>query len=460
MSFIQSGIIGRDISLTKTSTQKARAQANKRANKAAVPRRIAGSGAYDLAPLKKALKQSLKEALPSGGAYLGSMTGIPGGALFGKALGSKLSKLMGSGDYMSNMSANDLVNPKGLLPSSSFAEAPDNVVRLRRREFIGDLSTSAVAGAFVNYTYNLNPGLHATFPFLSQVASNYEEFCFDGLVFEFISSASPYIAGSSLGTVIASMEYNSAAPPFNSKFTMENSALAVSARLDHNLMYGVECAKGSNVQNCYYVREGTSTLPLTTTDLGVFQLAFAPSSGVPTNTVIGELWVTYDVVLKRPYLSGATGLYHRVGGAASATAPIGSVTLTQSNLGQSNWTSTSGTALSFSNAAVGDTFILTYIFRGLIAGVLVYPTITYTGAALTNALADPSAVPVYDGTSGFGTPVNGVSSVNAIWTSTFTTTASTGTITWSTGGTLPTGATTSAEVFIVYVGNSVANSVW
>lgn len=460
MPIIQSGIDRRDTPLTKTNTQKARAQANKRASRSVVPRRIAGSGAYDMAPLKKALRQSIREALPSGGAYLGGMTGLPGGALFGRSLGSKLSKLIGSGDYMSNMSANDLVNPKGLAPSSSFAETPDNVVRLRRREFIGDISTSSVAGAFVNYAYSINPGLHATFPFLSQVASNYEEYCFDGLVFEFISSASPYIAGSSLGTVVASMEYNSAAPVFSSKFTMENSALAVSTRLDRNLMYGVECAKGSNVQNCYYIREGTSTLPLTTTDLGTFQIAFAPSTGVPVSTVMGELWVTYDVVLKRPYLSGSTGLYHRVGGAASATSPIGSVTLTQSNLGQSSWTATSGTVLSFSNAAVGDTYMLTYIFRGLVAAALTYPVLTYTGATLTNALADPTGAPVYDATSGFGSPINGVASVNAIWVSTFIATASSGSITWGVAGTLPGGATTEAEVFITYVGNSTPAASW
>lgn len=280
------------------------------------------------------------------GSSIGTATGIPGGMLFGREIGRKLSKLVGSGDYTSNMAANDLIKPNGLLPSASFADSNGDYVRIRRREFLQDITTSAVAGAFVNYPFSINAGLHATFPFLNQVASNYEEYCFDGLVFEFISSASPYVAGSALGTVIASMEYNSAMPPFTTKFTMENSAHAISARMDRSLMYGVECSKGSNVQNCYYVRSGASTLPLTTTDLGTFQLALAPSTSVPANTVVGELWVTYDVVLKRPYISGSLGLYHRFSGTGTSALPFGTNTVAQTNVGATGFSYTSGTTLS------------------------------------------------------------------------------------------------------------------
>jgi len=410
-----------------------------------------GSGAYDMSGIKQSIKGAIREGLMLGGGALGAATKLPGGMVFGRELGSKLSKLVGSGDYESNVSVNDLIRPP-VLASASFAGENGDFVRIRRREFLQDISTSAVAGAFVNYSFPINAGLHATFPFLNQVASNYEEFCFDGLVFEFISSASPYIAGSSLGTVIASMEYNSTMPDFTSKFTMENSAHAISARIDKNLMYGVECAKGSNVQNCYYTRSGASTLPLTTTDLGNFQLALAPSAAVPVSSVVGELWVTYDVILKRPYITGSTGLYHRYSGAGTALLPFGTNTIQQTNLGASNFSYHNGTNIAFNNVAVGDSFVGQWIFVGTGGAVLTYPVITYTGAVATNALN-------LDTASVLNSPAAGVTSITASSTFTFTATASSGYITFGAAGTLPTGSVY-VELLITYVGCNVLPANW
>jgi len=404
-----------------------------------------------MSSIKSALKGAVREGLKMGGGALGAATKLPGGMVFGRELGSRLSKIIGSGDYEANLEVNDLVRPP-VLASASFAGENGDYVRIRRREFLQDISTSAVAGAFANYVFPINAGMHLTFPFLSQVASNYEEFCFDGLVFEFISSASPYITGSSLGTVVASMEYNSSMPAYTSKFTMENSAHAVSARLDKNLMYGVECQKGSNVQNCYYVRSGVSTLPTTTTDLGNFQLALAPSAGVPTSSVVGELWVTYDVILKRPYISGNTGLYHRYSGAGTALLPFGTNTITQTNLGASNFSYVNGTNLAFTNVAVGDTFVAQWLFVGTGGAVIAYPTISFTGAVATNALNGDAA-------SVLNTPAAGVTSITASQIFTFTATASSGLITFSAGGTLPTGSVY-VETLITYVGPNVLPGNW
>ena len=185
------------------------------------------------------------------------------------------------------------------------------------------------------------------------------------------------------GMVVAAMEYNSAAPPFANKFAMENSAHAISTRLDKNLMYGVECAKGSNAQNCYYIRSGTSTLPLTTTDLGLFQFGIAPSSSVPASTVLGELWVTYDVCLKRPLLNvNRYAFYHRWAGAGSVTAPLGATTVVETNLGHASFIANpsgaaAGTQIAFANCVPRDTWMLTWYFQGTIntAGASTVPGI-------------------------------------------------------------------------------------
>jgi len=342
---------------------------------------MTGSGAYDMKPvlreLKQAMKPMVKSALIQGGGILGGMTGIPSGKNFGSELGRRISRLIGSGDYAINdVSTNSLI--KGAVnPGLSFGDTTS--IRMQHREFLGDIYTSSVAGAFVNYTYPINAGLRSTFPYLSQVANNFEHYCFNGLVFEFVSTASPYISTSALGSNIASMEYNSSLPAYNSKFSMENSACAISTRLDRSLMYGVECAKGSNAQNCYYVRSGSSTLPITTTDLGLFQLAISPGAGVPTSSVIGELWVTYDVELARPYLDlSRTGSFTFSNTGTLDATPLGTASTVAVTGGALSGTTTSSTAITIPSLVTGDVVQIELYWLNGTAAAFTSPTITVT----------------------------------------------------------------------------------
>jgi len=184
---------------------------------------------------------------------------------------------------------------------ASFGSTHD-VVRIRHREYISDLYTGPTAGVFSNNTLSVNPGLSTTFPYLAPIAANFEEYRFRGLVFEFVSSTSPYLAGGAMGTLVAAMQYNPLAEPFSNKPQMENSDYAVSSRFDTNLMYGVECKEFT--QNSYLVRYSDSA-PLTAYDVGTFQFATAPGSTFPVNSTIGELWVSYDIELMRPRISQA-----------------------------------------------------------------------------------------------------------------------------------------------------------
>jgi len=412
--------------------------------------------------IKNALKPVVKEALSNGGAALGGLSGLPGGSVFGRELGRKLSRVIGSGDYQTNTSVNELIRPPGGLASSTFGE-DGHMIRLRRREFLTDVTGPATPGTFTNTAYSINAGLRNTFPFLSQLADNYEEYCFDGLIFEFISSASPYISNTALGTVIASMQYNASTSDFTTKYTMENSANAISTRLDKNLMYGVECAKGSNPQNCYYTRSGSSTLPITTTDLGKFEIAVAPSSTVPASAVLGELWVTYDVCLKRPRLDASRfGLYHLFCtgmAAASPAGPDGSV-VTETNWGIAAFSRATASTITFSSGVVGDTWSMLWRVYSATnaAGVPTAPVIDYgssTGIAVATVLNGDTASILSGGRSG-STFVTGVTEIDVY--STFYLTATSGTITFYTTGTnWPSGANPRTEIIISSLGNLVAN---
>lgn len=432
--------------------------------------RVVGSGAYNMEDFKRALKPVMREALAQGGAAIGGL--VPGGSSFGRELGRRLSKLIGSGDYETNTSVNELIHPPGGLASATFGEDA-NTIRIRRREFLTDVLAPSTAGTFKVYAYPINAGMRTTFPFLSQMAANYQEYCFDGLVFEFISSASPYVSASSLGTVIASMNYNSSEPDFPNKYTMENSSFAISTRVDKNLMYGVECAKGSNPQNCYYVRDGNSVLPLTTTDLGKFQIALATATTVPANAVLGELWVTYDVVMKRPVLSPSRyGVHHSVRSGASATNPMGTGWLAgQTSLGSNPFTLLSGSSWSFKDAIVGDVFMLTYSFTATVVntgtfnvGILnAAGTGGASGYVVHNGFASASTADsqssIAGGRNGSGTYVGGVISINFSVLFTITETSGTLVMDTATNTNWPTG-TCSGEAVIVNLGNGIVPADW
>lgn len=396
--------------------------------------------------LRATIKPMIKQALVSSGEIIGSRVGA---GKQGGALGQRISRLIGSGDYESNtVATNSLINGKGLSASSQFGQSALKI-RVKHREFLGDILSGSVAGAFTNYSYPLNAGLRTTFPYLSQLASNYEEYCFKGLVFEFISTASPFLSTSALGSAIAAMEYNSSMPAFTSKFAMENSAAAVSTRLDKNLMYGVECAAGANVQNCYYIRQGASTLPLTTTDLGLFQFAIAPGAGVPTSSVLGELWVAYDVELDRPLLNmDDIGSCHVYRTGATSLLPLGATSsFTRSN-GSLSLTTVSGTVITPTSVSVGDSLLITVKWTGGAVTVTYPGTPTLSGCTYQNLLNGNTSANTLS-------PQGGLAGTNdATYNLTVFCTTIVPTITFPTGATLPTTAT--VEIIIVNLGNNLA----
>jgi len=115
-------------------------------------------------PMVSQLRPLVARGLPQAGYAIGNATGVPYGGMFGKELGARLAKIVGSGDYEMNTAVNSLFKGGGELPSASFG-SDASTIRIRRREFLADLKTSSVAGEFVNYAYSINAGIRETFPF-------------------------------------------------------------------------------------------------------------------------------------------------------------------------------------------------------------------------------------------------------------------------------------------------------
>lgn len=274
------------------------------------------------------VKQSIMTAGTSLGGSLGTGFGGPPGAMAGAAAGrmlaARFSKLIGSGDYATNISEiahNSLVRSSGASEYASFSDSKTSV-RLRHREYLQDVFAGG-SSTFANTAFAVNPGLSNSFPFLAQLAGNFEEYHMHGLVFEFVSTTSPYNASSAMGSVIMAMEYNANSPNYSSKPQMENSDFAVSARPDKSMIYGVECSNNASAN--YYVRQGSSGLPLTTTDIGNFQIATL--TPIAAGTTLGELWVSYDIELFRPKISPSRYGYAHWSFVVPAAMPAGLLTL-------------------------------------------------------------------------------------------------------------------------------------
>jgi hypothetical protein len=279
--------------------------------------KIQGHGDYRaiVSEMKNILKPVLKTALVNGsglaGGALGNMIGAGSeGKSIGTKIGSYLSKLFGSGDYTTNdvPVCNSLLTGAGakaqLGSFSSIKSFP-----LQHREYIGDVFTGNTAGMFSSMTMPVQPGLATFLPWGSSIANMFEEYKVKGMVFQYIPSTSPYNSSGAMGTVFMAMQYNAGAQPFTNKISMENSDFAISSRLDKPMAYGIECVGFS--RDHYYVRNGDTANPIVDTDIGLFQIAVQPSSTFPTGSVIGELWVTYDLEFMRARLGPQRyGYYH------------------------------------------------------------------------------------------------------------------------------------------------------
>lgn len=244
----------------------------------------------------------------TGGAFAkGKIGPISGGAAInaGKSKGRyKGATLVGLGAYnMANIRHNVLISPD--IPQVVNSVHAEGGTIVRHREYLGPIISSAVAGAFSIATYPLNPAQPSTFPWLSAIASNYEEYRPNGLMFEFRSTASDAIASSTnlaLGQLMMCTQYDPLDPDFTSDVGLLNYTWAQSGKVSETIMHFVECDPKQSPLSNLYTRDGppASNSDLRFTDFGKFSIASSGLQG--TSVQIGQLWVTYEFILYKPKL--------------------------------------------------------------------------------------------------------------------------------------------------------------
>lgn len=219
--------------------------------------------------------------------------------------------LQNTNNLIENQASADSFISRGGIMSVRGATDETGAVHVSNREFITDIY--GPTNVFNVQSYSINPGLQQSFPFLSQLASNFEEYEFSQLIFHFrslvtdVSSAT----GGQVGTIILATNYNAAALPFSDKQSMVEYAHSHSCRTTEHMSHGVECdpTKNTTIAAALYTRSNpvVTSQDLKTYDKGLFQIAVANLPIAYQNYVIGELWVEYTVMLRKPKLFVSRG---------------------------------------------------------------------------------------------------------------------------------------------------------
>jgi hypothetical protein len=400
-----------------------------------------------IAPKKKKKATPFSDVGSIIGGGVGSMFGLPYAKGIGKWLGSGIGSIFGSGDYqmVGSQPEYNLLTNGAQIPKFSTTRQT-NIVS--HREYLGDITGTT---AFTNRKFPINPGSAITFPWLSSIAQNYQQYKIHGLIFEFRPLITDFVTSGAPGVVVMATNYNADEPIYNTKQEMENSEYAVSVKPTCNLMHGVECASSQTPLSELYVRPGgiASNLDLKFTDLGNFQFA---SQGNPTQ-LLGELWCSYTIEFFKPILPNDIG-----GNIQSVTTqltnvsnanPLGTtVGVVHGDLAGFDVTSN---VISFLGQPGNYYFVMVRWEGSTGPAVLGYPGVTLTGLNIIPAFANQTVTSFVAPPPGTVTPLSceysGVFQVTA-------TTASLVKLAFSGTGLLPT-VSTAANVFITQVSSEM-----
>jgi len=204
----------------------------------------------------------------------------------------------GHGDYSIN--SNSVVGADNI---PVFGGNGQGSIRVKHREFIQDIVSSATPGKFDIQSFAINPGLAETFPWLATLAKNFQQYRIHGLLFEYKTMSADALnsTNTALGTVVMTTLYDAYDKAPTAKQQMENTMFSDSVVPSQSLRHPIECQAFDVPTNIMYLHSGA--IPLDRGDkrlydMGNFYIATVGLQG--SSVLIGELWITYDIELIKP----------------------------------------------------------------------------------------------------------------------------------------------------------------
>lgn len=414
---------------------------------ARIDREITGRGAYRSKPVAVRRKPA---RIKGNGDYKASV-GYQIGSAIGGALGygaQHLIKYMtGFGDY--KISHNSLMG--GVYDPPELRNLRDRGVVVRHREYIADIVASS---SFTNTAYPINPGLGASFPWLSQVAEAFEEYYITGMVYEYKTLSADYTTASSaaLGYVVMATQYNVLNVNFPDKKTMENYEFSNSAKPSESFIHPIECKKSVTPVSELFVRTGAipSGADQRLYDQGTFQIATGGNSG---SGILGELWVTFEIVFCKPKLVTAIGYqlltdhFQLQASSVTNSKPLSAAAARQAGSNIGCTISAAGVTIVFPASVNDGNYLLTYNVSGD-SGSVVAPAITTSAGVSLLSIWKNDTVSNVSNTGGSTTTTFIMMFIIQI-------VASSVTVSFGTGGTLLANIT-SGDLWITQINGSIA----
>jgi len=229
--------------------------------------------------------------------------------------------------------------------------AGEGDIIIRHREYVADIVSIGNQFSLVA-NIQLNPGLApedgGAFPWLSGIARHFQQYRFEGLVWQFVSTSGTYGGASqALGEVIFSTNYNVSAPPPVNKQEMLSQIFSTSKVPAADFEHPVETNPKDTVLNGkLYVRGGPLEPDVDPRFYDMAETNIATQGqtvAIPGDTVtLGELWITYQCSLSKPQIpsvsrqntnTSRTGHYQN---ATTTTTSFMSLTANMFNFGQPN----------------------------------------------------------------------------------------------------------------------------
>lgn len=317
--------------------------------------------------------------------------GIQGGYSKGNAV---IPTVHGLGAYdVSKIRHNVLLH--GDPPVIRNSRSREGAVIFRHREYIQDIVSSSTTNTFKVDSFPLNPGMSQTFPWLAQCANSFEEYVLNGIIFEFKSITSDAISSSSLATigeVILATQYDALNPPFSSNQQMLNYEFAQVCKASHDCLHMIECDPHQTaVSSHLYTRSGSvpGNADLRLYDHGTFYIASNQISG--TSVVLGQLWVTYEVLLYKPKIPTsepyAANYFKAVSttGTVSNNNPLGTSWIYPPGYLNSMSILLTGTSITFPVTQGLISYLVLLNWNSLTAMAASYPNLTFTNCKRINA---------------------------------------------------------------------------
>lgn len=256
--------------------------------------------------------------------YIPRVIGGVGGVLTGDGFekgydyGGKVSKLVGWGAYRRapvrrlrgrgayvgdapTVSTGDMIY-KGNVPAMH--SVGESGIRVYHKELIGVVQSTA--GFTVN-TYEVNPGINTTFPWLSGIAQNFQQYNVNGLAFVYKPTCSDAISAatiSAMGSVSMMTNQDVYSLPPTSTQAMAQSQFSTSGKPSVELKCMVEEDPKSGGRMYRHLLVRTGDIPAGATkqlyDDNVFYIA-TDGNGV-AGVQLGQLFVTYDISFFNPVM--------------------------------------------------------------------------------------------------------------------------------------------------------------